>query len=184
MIRPDLARSARERQVTHSSRSPTMSLALPESWRRFPLSPSEGERVGERGSSLLWGSGAQSASKWSGCSLRGDGGIQNMPFCQTFETLPARQPPGPGWPLLGMVLPWKRSGFAQGAVQKFSILRNTPKSHISIHPSPEPDSTLLPCYYGVAMVLPWCSMVLLPCASRNSLILLHLRRPFRNGPGT
>jgi DNA-binding response OmpR family regulator len=35
-------------------------IGSPESCRRFPLSPSEGERAGVRG--LTWGSGAQSAS--------------------------------------------------------------------------------------------------------------------------
>ena len=50
--------------------SPGFSLPLnldsPENWRRFPLSPSEGERVGERGPFLPGSSGAQSASNGRG----------------------------------------------------------------------------------------------------------------------
>jgi hypothetical protein len=43
-----------------------MNLGSHETCRRFPLSPSEGERVGERGPPLPWGSGAQSASNCRG----------------------------------------------------------------------------------------------------------------------
>jgi hypothetical protein len=45
-----------------------MNLGSHETCRRFPLSPSEGERVGERGPPLPWGSGAQSASNCRGGS--------------------------------------------------------------------------------------------------------------------
>jgi phenylalanyl-tRNA synthetase beta chain len=44
----------------------SMNLVSPESCRGFPLSPSEGERAGERGPSLHGGSEAQSASKGRG----------------------------------------------------------------------------------------------------------------------
>ena len=43
-----------------------MNTDSPENWRRFPLSPSEGERVGERGPSLPGSSGAQGASNGRG----------------------------------------------------------------------------------------------------------------------
>jgi Cu+-exporting ATPase len=43
-----------------------MTFGLPESSRRFPLSPSEGERAGERGPSLPGDSGAKSASNGGG----------------------------------------------------------------------------------------------------------------------
>jgi YVTN family beta-propeller protein len=43
-----------------------LNLDSPESWRRFPLSPSEGERAGVRGPLLPGGSGAQSASNGRG----------------------------------------------------------------------------------------------------------------------
>jgi len=43
-----------------------MNLNSPEIGRRFPLSPSEGERAGVRGPPLSWDSGAQNASKCRG----------------------------------------------------------------------------------------------------------------------
>ena len=47
-----------------------MSLDLPESCRRFPLSPSEGERAGERGPSLPGGSGAQRRAALADCFVQ------------------------------------------------------------------------------------------------------------------
>src|ERR1017187_306910 len=50
-----------------------LNLGLPASCRRFPLSPSSSERVGERGPCWAWGSGPQSASNGRGVLSRGEG---------------------------------------------------------------------------------------------------------------
>ena len=52
--------------IQGSVQPPPMNLDSPESGRGFSLSPSEGERAGERGPSPPWGSPAQSASKCRG----------------------------------------------------------------------------------------------------------------------
>jgi hypothetical protein len=66
-----------------------MNLGLPESCRRFPLSPSEGERAGVRGPP--WGSGAQSAAVCRGVlsPRRGSHAVRRLSFPNVLA-LPTR----------------------------------------------------------------------------------------------
>ena len=57
------------KRVKWSGSSLPLNLGSPETCRRLPLSPSEGERAGVRGPSLPGGSGAQSASNGRGVLL-------------------------------------------------------------------------------------------------------------------
>jgi hypothetical protein len=73
-----------------------LNLRSPETGRRFPLSPSEGERAGERGLLLPEGSGAQSASNGRGVLSPGGRASPVQPPHQAPQT-PARAPLRYSW---------------------------------------------------------------------------------------